>query len=351
MKVCHISFSFLIGGIENMLVDILEEQSQHIETTLIVINKNYDEKILNRISNRVKIILIDRPEGSKNPYYLAKLWLTLFRINPAVIHCHTPNIIDILSPFKSKCIYTSHTTGVPVENLHKYKRLFSISIAVQDDLMVRGGLTSEMIYNGIDFSLFKTKKNYTTQPDEQFKLVQVSRLLHEQKGQDISLEAISVLVNNLGVKNVHLDIIGDGPSEEYLKNLCENLKLQPYVSFLGPKDRSWIYEHLVNYHALVQPSRFEGFGITVIEAVATGIPVISSNIEGPLEVLENVNSAYIFDINSVNEFASQIKQVITDYQHHEMEDRCLQGLKVTRDKFKVTDTANNYLKAYKQLIQ
>ncbi|MBK0381652.1 glycosyltransferase [Pedobacter sp. SD-b] len=350
MKVCHISFSFLIGGIENMLVDILEEQSKHIDTTLIVINDHYDKKILNRISNKVKIILINRPEGSKNPYYLSKLWLTLYRINPSVIHCHTPNIIDILFPFKSRCIYTAHTTGVATENLHNYKKLFSISKAVEHDLMDRGGLTSEMIYNGIDFTLFKTKKNYKVKPDEQFKLVQISRLLHEQKGQDILLEAMFTIVHKLGIKNIHLDIIGDGPSESYLKNLCEELKLQDQVSFLGPKDRSWIYESLINYHALVQPSRFEGFGITVIEAIATGIPVISSNIEGPLEVLQNVDSAYIFDINNVNDLVSDIRQVVSDYQDNEIEKKCLQGLKVTEGKFKVKDTAINYLKAYKQLI-
>lgn len=333
-----------------MLVDVLEEQSQHADVTLIVINKHYDKKILNRVSERVKIILIDRPEGSKNPYFLAKLWFTLYRINPAVIHCHTPNIINILAPFKSKCIYTAHSTDIATDNLHTYKRLFAISYAVQKDLMDRGGLKSEMVYNGIDFSRFKTKTGYATKPDQTFKLVQLSRLLHEQKGQDILLKAIDILVNKHNIQNIHLDIVGDGPSENYLKTLCDNLKLQSYVSFLGPKDRSWIYERLDTYDLLIQPSRIEGFGITLLEAIASGIPVISSNIEGPSEVLENVDSAYVFDINDVADLASKINEALADFQNHQTENKCIKGLKTVESRFRVQDTAHNYLNAYKQLI-
>jgi glycosyltransferase involved in cell wall biosynthesis len=349
MKVCHISFSFLIGGIENMLVDILNEQSLHIDTYLIVVNKKYDEKILKRISDRVKIILIDRPEGSKNPYFLLKLWLTLIRINPKVIHCHTPDIIKILFLFKSKSIYTLHSTGIDIDGLKFYKMLFSISKAVKDDLLLRGNLESEIVYNGIDFDRFKVKKDYELKQNEVFKIVQLSRLLHQQKGQDLLLKAMAILINYLGIKNIHLDLIGDGPSESYLKNLCEELGLQSYVSFLGPKDRSWIYEFLDSYHILLQPSRIEGFGLTLLEAIASGLPVISSNIEGPSEVLENITSAYIFDINSVDDLSLKVKEALSDYQNNKTKNKCLQGLKVVKDKFKVVDTAINYLNAYKKI--
>ncbi|HEX7366909.1 MAG TPA: glycosyltransferase family 4 protein, partial [Pelobium sp.] len=215
---------------------------------------------------------------------------------------------------------------------------------------LRGGLESEMIYNGINFEDFKFRTNYENIAGKNIKLVQISRLLHQQKGQDILLEAIALLVNKFEIKNIHLDIVGDGPSEEYLKKLSESLKLQKYVSFLGPKDRSWVYSSLINYDVLVQPSRIEGFGITLIEAIATGLPVISSNIEGPLEVLENISSAYIFDVNKVEDLAAKIKQLIFDYELGQIEKKCLESFKVAEARFRVKDTAINYLNAYQKML-
>ncbi|HTD99698.1 MAG TPA: glycosyltransferase [Mucilaginibacter sp.] len=347
MKVCHICFSFIIGGIENLLIDILNEQSTKAEIYLLIINNVYDEVLLNRISNKVHIVLIKRPQGSKWSFaHLVKLWIFLFKTNPAIIHCHTPNLISILAPFKRKCIYTVHNMGIAVKNLGKYKKLFAISKAVQMDLLKRGQLESEVIYNGIDFSRFETKKNYKLGAGKRLKLVQISRLLHEQKGQDLLIRSIHKLVNEYQLNNIFVDIIGDGPSQEYLERITDELGLVDYINFVGPKDRSWIYANLCEFDALVQPSRYEGFGLTVIEAVAAGLPVIASNVDGPAEILTNVPSAYFFESENIDELAGQIKKVLTNFNENKIEADCKRAVTEVKNKFSVITTANNYLTYY-----
>ena len=69
-------------------------------------------------------------------------------------------------------------------------------------------------------------------------------------------------------------------SKDYLKDQIKKYQLENNIRIKGHKDRSWIFKNLSSYHLLVQPSRSEGFGLTLVEAVAAGLPVISSKIDG-----------------------------------------------------------------------
>jgi glycosyltransferase involved in cell wall biosynthesis len=346
MKVVHISFSFLIGGIENMVVDILNEQCVKAITHLIIINKSYDQKIIDRLSDKVLVSTFDRPKGSLNIFYLIKLWALIFKLNPDVVHCHTPKTILLLLPFKKKCVYTVHNIGISIKHLNLYKKLFAISKAVQQDLLKRGGLKSQLVYNGINFESFKARTNYSLRENDILKIVLISRLLHEQKGQDILIKSLNKLVNHQYVTNIHVDIIGDGPSQEFLDKLAHDLKVKNYITFVGPKDRSWVYDNLSNYHVLIQPSRFEGFGLTVLEAVAARIPVIASNIDGPSEVLTDIPSAFLFESEQIDALTFEIMAVKSGYVNKLIEADCKSAFSILKDKFDVANTANNYLENY-----
>jgi glycosyltransferase involved in cell wall biosynthesis len=349
MRVCHISFSFLIGGIENMVVDILNEQCKTIDTHLIIVNKTYNQDIIDRISAKVQVHFINRPQGNNNPLYILKLWFLLLKLRPQAIHCHSPKLIMFLLPFKRKCLYTVHNIGISLKNLNRYKQLFAISNAVKNDLYQRGSLASELVYNGIHFDKFVKKTNYEFDADQNFKIVQVSRLLHEQKGQDILIKAVHMLIQHNEHLKIELHIIGDGPSENNLKELVASLELDKIILFIGPKDRSWIYNRLNDYDVLIQPSRFEGFGLTVLEAIAAGIPVIASDIDGPAEVLKDMASAYLFENENIEELSSKITDVMADYKSHKIPQICQIDLSKAKRTFSVDTTAAEYCNHYRKL--
>lgn len=351
MKVCHIIFSFIVGGIENMVVDILNKQSEDAQVYLIVINNKYNRQLLDRISSKVRITLINRPQGNRwNFTYIVRLWLLLFSIKPKVIHCHTHNLIKLLKPFKQKCLYTIHQVGIPLENLSNYKQLYSISNAVKNDLRERGNLSSILIYNGINFEEFERRTEYIFNKGDKLKIIQISRLFHQQKGQDILLKSLNYLIYHRGIDNVHLDIVGDGSSYDYLKCLIKDLELEDNVKLLGQRDRSWIYKNLKNYHLLIQPSRTEGFGLTAIEAIAAGLPVIASNIDGLSEILNNVSCAYLFESENINNLTQTISALLTDYTNNTIRSKCDKGFSETENKFSLAVTAKKYLTCYANLI-
>lgn len=64
------------------------------------------------------------------------------------------------------------------------------------------------------------------------------------------------------------------------------MHLEDHVIFEGLKEQAWIYENLCRYDLFIQPSRYEGFGLTVAEAISAKVPVLVSNIEGPLEIID-----------------------------------------------------------------
>ncbi len=175
----------------------------------------------------------------------------------------------------------------------------------------------------------------------------VGRLDHEIKGQHIAIQAIKQLIDK-GFKNIHLDIIGEGVSKEYLLKLTHELQLEQYVSFLGLKDRNYIYNHLCNYLLLLQPSIIEGFGLTIIEGMAAKIPVLTSNIEGPMEVIRNGQIGYFFKEKDVMDCADKIEYIIN--HPDEVKNKIEAAYSFINQNFEITKTARQYIEKYREII-
>lgn len=345
MKILHVIFSFTTGGAETMLVDIINEQSKTQRVELIIINNTISEYLINNINNGVVIHYLNRRPGSRNPFPILKFNYKVFKINPEVIHFHNDTAINLLI-FKNKAVtcLTIHSENVPIVNLYKYKELFSISNAVQKDILIRSQKKSVVVYNGIKFE--NIEFNSYSNKFEKFRIVQISRLDHEIKGQHILMKSINILVNEKGITNLQLDLIGEGDSLEYLKILAKQLNIEKYVNFLGLKTRKFIYTDLKNYQLLVQPSLYEGFGLTVVEAIAAKIPVLVSDIEGPMEIIDNGKYGLFFKAGDVKECAEIIYEIINDFQTVKTTNRMNEAYDYAKVNFNIINTAQNYIKNY-----
>ena len=95
MVIVHIIFSFLRGGTESMLVDILNEQVKTEKVSLIIINNLFNQELLNSIHKDIRIIRLNRIPGSHDIFAFIKLYYYLLKISPQIIHCHDVNIVKI----------------------------------------------------------------------------------------------------------------------------------------------------------------------------------------------------------------------------------------------------------------
>lgn len=319
-KILHIIFSLKIGGTENMLIDIANEQSKTHDVSIIVINDVSDPEVEKMLSTSVSILHLKRTPGAKMIWGALKIYRVISKYKPSIIHMHNrkslmlfPGFVKILLP-TSSYRFTIHTTGIPFgKEIFNVDKVFAISDAVKDDLITRKSIVDiSVVHNGIPLSSVKQKQKY--QISDSFKIIQIGRLAHEIKGQDILIEAMSAVSKEHPELNISLDIIGGGDSKELLCEMISKLGLENSVILQGPKDKNWIYTNLCEYDLLVQPSRIEGFGLTIIEAMAAKVPVLVSDIEGPMEVINNGEFGESFYSDSIEDCAKMISNNIRYYQ-------------------------------------
>ena len=131
-----------------------------------------------------------------------------------------------------------------------------------------------------------------------------------QKGQDVLLDAISILPQNV-LDKIHFIIVGrEGKATPLLKQQLQKIKIATKVSFLG--HRTDIPALLNMSDVFVFPSRYEGLPGVLIEAEASGLPIICTNLSMMLEVVEANENALTFELNNAKHLAEVIIQMATD---------------------------------------
>lgn len=344
MRIVHLTYTFGFGGIETMLVNIANEQVKTESVSVIILNDVYDERLVRNLDKRIHFINVGRKLGSYSFFPIIRLNWLLFKLKPDVIHLHHPGIKVFLlfKLFVHKIVLTMH--DIPrnddIKRLKAYPVVYSISQSVSQALCPVVN-KSPVIYNGILTDQFSTEKRMN---NEVFRIVQIGRLTHYKKGQDLVIKACELLVNK-DIRNFYIDFIGEGESGDYLKEMVSQAGLEHHIRFLGSKDQSWIQHNLCKYDLFVQASRIEGFGLTVVEAMAAKVPVLVSDQEGPLEIIDNGKYGLTFKAGDANDLAHKIKQVLDNPIPIESLNSAWYHVK---NSFDVRNTAKLYLDYYRK---
>ena len=143
----------------------------------------------------------------------------------------------------------------------------------------------EVIYNGVDTNKFSPRKQssfFRKQlgvPEKSVIIMSVGRL--------IGLKGLNVIIDILPfLKNCYYIVIGDGPASKQLRKQAEKLKVSNRIYFLGEIPHKDLPRIIPEADIFVQPSiGEEAFGITLVEAMACGIPVCASHIGGMPEIV------------------------------------------------------------------
>lgn len=366
MKIVHVFWSLSFGGIETMLVNIANAQTKlGADVNILIINEQYDDTLMNSLNPDVKVLCLHRKKHSKGFGFVLALNRALNGLHPDVIHLHDPHLFGIIFNRSLKDISCATLHDMPygimksqnalqnifpalkfrlygnVVYLDEIPKVYSISNSVKDALSEKYGVKSVVVNNGIMTTNFKTLEKTTHQTP--MRIVQVSRLEHEKKGQDLILKAIASMKDS-----VNVDFIGEGSSLEHLKRMCVELGIENNVHFLGKKPQSYIAEHLCNYDLFVQPSRFEGFGLTVAEAMAAGVPVLVSSGDGPAEITCRDKYGWVFSNGDIDNLIYMLKYINNNYV------KAIDKAKLARnyviENYDVSVTARKYLNEYKTLI-
>lgn len=119
-------------------------------------------------------------------------------------------------------------------------------------------------------------------PGRALRLVSVGRLASE-KGFDLLLDAVAMIAR--GGRDVSLVLVGAGREDATLKRQAAASGLEPLVRFAGPLDGERLVDTLREADVFVSASRREGFGVAILEALATGMPVVATRCGGPEDLV------------------------------------------------------------------
>jgi len=348
VKIVHLTWGLAVGGAETMLVDIANEQAAAHEIWVIVGNQGVDPAITAGLRQSVRLRGLGRPPGSTNPWYLMKLVAWLRRINADVVHAHQESFGRLKRLIPAPMLLTVHNTRLPLsDKIYSFDSVCCISEAVREDVITRfPQCRPRVIHNGIDFRAVRVKARYGGKP---FRIIQVSRLAHQQKGQDLLIRSLRTLVDGLGADAVAVDFVGEGESLEYLERLVAECGVAQQCRFLGLKSRPWIYNELHFYDVLVQPSRYEGFGLTVVEGIAAGLPVLVSDIEGPREIIAGGQLGWSFRSEDVEDLSRKLLDIIALSGLSDFAATMRSRIEQARSRFDVRLTAQRYLEEYARL--
>jgi glycosyltransferase involved in cell wall biosynthesis len=148
----------------------------------------------------------------------------------------------------------------------------------------------QVIPNMVDTALFSPAPFPPT--DYSYRLLFVGLMDTPQKGVDILLDALKLVRQHSDVK-IHLDLVGDGLLRSQYETQAAQLDLQDVVTFHGVLPNEEVARMLRASHALVLPSRHESQGLAVIEALASGRPVIATRSGGPEYTLDPSNGIVV----------------------------------------------------------
>lgn len=168
--------------------------------------------------------------------------------------------------------------------------------------------------------------------------------LREAKGFDILINAASIVYRKK--KDIKFVILGKGLLEEHLRKQIEKLGLTEIVSLYGFIDN--VYNYMVNFDIVVIPSRWEGFPVVALEAMACGKPVIATKTGDLPEIIEHGVSGLIVEPEKPEELANAILLIASnDTMRKEMGINSLTMVK----RFSLEDMVQKYCRIYETLLR
>ena len=346
MRILHILTGGNIGGIETLCRDYAQ-YSVHENIILLLWG---DGPLAEEMKNN-GVEVINLHASSKNVFRTVTMFVKLCRdkkIHSVIAHHAAPMSHLCLMAVKKKIgniITVGYAHGNAVDmcrakekkglwlrryilstSLKRADKVIAISNSVKESLISYFGTPEnkiEVIYNGVNTAVFSPKKRHTS---KELQLIYVGRLIKEKGVQNI-LSALSKLELDISYR---LKIIGDGAYRKTLEKIAENYGLQNNVEFCG--NRRDFSKLLQNADVFVHmPEWEEGFGITVIEAMAAGKICIVENSGALPEIVSDGINGYLIEKGNIEALARKIREVAEQINNDEIQQICRNAVLRAKD--------------------
>lgn len=326
MRICHFTSTFLprVGGVEMVVSNLARCQTELGHEVLVITPKI--RGIENRVTVPYRVIHYSRPSSKRylTRQVLVRLLYEHFRSPFDVLHCHSAYPHGYVSATFSRI------TGVPVvitphgptdimrkERIRSHPKLeqrlrrglqeaagiTAISRNIFKEIVSVGGFTEEKVHivpNGVNLADFREVEPFRS--DRPY-ILAMGRMV-AQKGFDQLIATFAEIADQ--VPDLQLFMAGEGIHRLDYEQLSRRLGMQDRVRFLGLVQGAQKISFLKGAKFFICPSRFEPFGIVVLEALAAGIPVIANRVGGIPDIIDHQVHGLLVDAESTEELGKAI---------------------------------------------
>jgi glycosyltransferase involved in cell wall biosynthesis len=372
MNVMQLISSLEVGGSEKLLVDFLAacRDDDQVNFTVVIMNQAVNPVMRERLDRLgLNVYYLNRVESHKSPKYLLELLKIIYRHKIEVVHAHNFGsklwavLCKICKP-TLRLVFTVHDTmTMPKLNARQiwlHRHVIDCNIAISKKVASlcenRGVVNCSQIYNGIPLAQFLNPQKPSLQArlacesfsQKPMHIIHVGRMDYSVKGQDILIKALR-RCKDVGL-NVRCSLMGgvyayNEKAFSELKAMVVTLDLAQEVQFLV--NRTDVPQVMADGDLFVLPSRFEGLGLVVLEAMAAGLPVISSNTDGPKELVDEGLNGLLFDVDNVEHLFEKIRFA---YENPEQMDQMKETALRYVERFDIHAMKRQYYQLYQSLL-
>lgn len=317
---------------------LLREEGVHLDVIgcdlqfKYILKANWKFKILSRSYKKIEYDVLEGP-GYPNrlkisyDHWYKKLRLLFIDYKnrnglPRILHAHTSRAIYAASKLKKEFqipyIGTIHSSNF-LENkfpswhdehmddaFNQAEKIIAVSTALREAVDNKYSLKNSLVIpNFTNTDLF----SYSEKKDNVFTFISTGNM-HSIKRYDILIHAFKLFLNT--TSNCQLILVGDGKETQKLKSIVSNLGLEDKITFTGEVDQNMISQLLKKSHVYIQTSRVETFCMSILEALFTGIPILSTDSLGPRDLI-NSNNGILMKKDDSESIASEMLTIFNSY--------------------------------------
>jgi glycosyltransferase involved in cell wall biosynthesis len=371
-RIIYVITALNVGGAETMLYRMLEKiNREQYDVTVITLR---DEGIIGkRISCElnIEVINLNLQHGFKPLFSLYKFVKMVKKLNPDILHAHMFHaniLIRLTRLFNSRPVIICTIHNINEKGRHKsavvreYLYRFTDGLCDFTSHVSRAGKDKfvrikavpenkiEYIPNGIDLSISRFESEQLAllkselRINKEFIFLAVGSLT-KQKDYPNLLKAFAAVNNNY--KNTILLIAGDGPLKREIEAFVDKILPKKSVLLLGIREDIMALMNMADVFVL--SSAWEGLPIVLLEAAASGLPLIATNVGGNSEIVRDRKTGILVDSGNSEQLSSAMIEMIE--MKEDMRRRLgIEARELVKARYSINAIMDKWDKIYKELL-
>lgn len=327
-------FSTKYGGLEHYLYELARLCNQQGYRTVLQYEAMPESTAFLRDLEAIGVDVVSSSTGTTLTSSAKSVFSLIYSLRPEIVMVHFGNrYVRFLAPVLAQVLGVRKKISM-VHSLHqlrknsprrfalnRYDYVLGVSDGVVENLLhagVKPNITATH-YLGL-FGCYEATSQLRTKIRQEFNVTKQDTVLAciafdvPVKGLDILLKAFSQVSQKY--PGLHLLIVGVDPDQSTLPELAAQLSIDSCVHWAGIRDNGWQVLNAADIY--IQPSRSEGLGLAIVEAMALKLPVVATRVGGIPEAVIDGETGYLADTATVGDLTDALDKMLADptrWQH------------------------------------